>query len=74
MGIFKRVHELAEGELDKERSIKKMLRKTQMQLDLGLLTETEFKKKEETLVKELSRIYQQKRLGLKEPKSVKKRI
>lgn len=61
LGVFKKVHDLAEEELNDENALKKELLKCQMQYDLGLIPKKEFEKKEDEILKQINEIYKQKK-------------
>lgn len=59
--LFKKIHELAEEELNNEPKLKAELLRFQTMLDLNQITEEEYQKREDEIIARLNEIRERKR-------------
>ena len=65
MAAFKKIHELAEAELNDDSKLKEELLRYQTMFELDQINEEEYKAKEDEIMARLNAIYEQKKQQLK---------
>ncbi|MDP2930618.1 MAG: gas vesicle protein GvpG [bacterium] len=64
MAAFKKIHELAEAELNDDSKLKEELLRYQTMFELDQITEEEYQAKEDEIIARLNAIYEQKKQQL----------
>lgn len=64
MAIFKKIHELAEAEINDDSKLKEELLRYQTMFELDQINEEEYKAKEDEIIARLNAIYEQKKQQL----------
>ena len=62
MAVFKKIHELAEAEVNDESKLKEQLLRFQIMFELDQISEQEYQKREDEIMARLSEIRERKRL------------
>ena len=65
MAAFKKIHELAEAELNDDSKLKEELLRYQTMFELDQITEKEYKAKEDEIIARLNAIYERKKQQIK---------
>ena len=63
MAIFKKIHELAEAELNDESKLKEQLLRFQTMFELDQINEAEYQKREDEIMAQLAEIRERKKLA-----------
>ncbi len=61
MAVFKKIHELAEAELNSDSKLKEDLLRYQTMFELDQISEEEYKAKEDEIIAQLNAIYERKK-------------
>lgn len=64
MAVFKKIHELAEAELNDESKLKEELLRFQIMYELDQITEEEYQKREDEIMARLNEIQKRKKQAL----------
>ncbi len=64
MAVFKKIHELAEAELNDDSKLKEELLRYQTMFELDQINEEEYKAREDEIIARLDAIYEQKKQQL----------
>ena len=62
MAVFKKIHELAEAEVNDESKLKEQLLRFQIMFELDQISEKEYQKREDEIMARLSEIRERKKL------------